>query len=63
MWYTVYAHVFTMTHLGWALLILIAIIATRILWWAAMKDYDVKQTKRDTRRDYVTLQIIMENKE
>jgi hypothetical protein len=52
-----------MTHLGWALLILIAIIATRILWWAAMKDYDVKQTKRDTRRDYVTLQIIMENKE
>lgn len=42
MWYTVYASVFTMTHLWWALFFLIAIIAVRILWWVAMKDYDVK---------------------
>lgn len=62
MWYTVYASVFTMTHLTWALFFLIAIIAVRILWWVAMKDYDVKQTKRNTRRDYITLQLIMEHK-
>lgn len=63
MWQLAYGHIFTMTHLWWALLILVAIIFARFAWWASMKDFDNKQAKRNKRRDHITLQIIMENKQ
>jgi NhaP-type Na+/H+ or K+/H+ antiporter len=62
MWQLTYGHIFTMTHFWWVLFILVSIICFRVLWWLAMKDFDNKQEKRNKRRDYITLQIIMEDK-
>lgn len=62
MWYTEYAHVFTIAHLYWVVVILLFILLFRFLWWLSMRDFDIKKARRENIRDFVALKLMMEHK-